>query len=110
MKIRVLVATLTAMFAGSVGFQEPRKAHGSQEALAVATPSISVCGSLPLWSTKYPLEHPLQENTVLWADVARPLGSCQTQMCFVEYRTRIKKTSDLKPWKRGAPNYLCQSG
>ncbi len=28
------------MFAGSVGFLDPRKTHGSREALAVATPAI----------------------------------------------------------------------
>ncbi len=42
MKIRALVATLTAMFAGSVGFLNPRKTHGSHEALAVATPAIFI--------------------------------------------------------------------
>ncbi len=44
MKMRSLVATLTAMFAGSVGFLDPRKTHGSREALAVATPAIFIRG------------------------------------------------------------------
>ncbi len=45
--MRVLVATLTAMFAGSVGFLDPRKTHGSHEALAVATPAIVIRGGEP---------------------------------------------------------------
>ncbi len=44
MKMRALVATLTAMFAGSVGFLDPRKTHGSREALAVATLAIFIRG------------------------------------------------------------------
>jgi hypothetical protein len=32
------------MLAGSAGLLDPRKIHGSHEALAVATPAIVICG------------------------------------------------------------------
>ena len=42
MKMRALVATPTALFAGSVGLCNPGRAHGSQQALTVATNAISI--------------------------------------------------------------------
>ena len=42
MKMRALVATPTALFAGSVGLCKPGRTHGSQQALTVATNAIFI--------------------------------------------------------------------